>query len=75
LACFEVAEVMPLQTRKLAHYLRERAVGKLEIKKRGVDLTPEQLRRELKLRGDDAATLLICRVGGRPTAIVARRIV
>ena len=49
-------------------------IGQLEIKKRGVDIDPEKLRRELKLRGDNAATLLITRVAGRPTAILAQRV-
>jgi hypothetical protein len=35
---------------------------------------PEKLRRELKLRGDNAATLLITKVAGRPTAILAHRV-
>ncbi len=73
LACFEVAEVLPLQVRKLAPLLRERSIGRLEIKKRGVDVDPEKLRRDLKLRGDAAATLLITRVAARQTAILARR--
>ncbi len=49
-------------------------IGQLEIKKRGVDIDPEKLRRELKLRGDNAATLLITPIAGRPTAILANRI-
>jgi hypothetical protein len=73
LSCFAVADVLPLQLRKIAAYLHERAIGQLEIKKRGVDIDPEKLRRDLKLVGDHAATLLITRVGGRPTAILARR--
>ena len=46
----------------------------LEIKKRGVDIDPEKLRRDLKLRGDNAATLLITRIAGRATAILAMRL-
>jgi hypothetical protein len=74
LASFEVAEVLPLPIRRLARHLRERAIGQLEIKKRGVDVVPENLRRDLKLRGENAATLLITRVAGRPAAILARRV-
>ena len=40
----------------------------------GVDIDPERLRRSLKLRGDNAATLLITPVAGRAAAIVAQRI-
>jgi hypothetical protein len=73
LACFEVADVFPLEPRKLARYLAERAIGILEIKKRGVEIDPEKLRRELKPRGDNAATLLVTRAGGQTKVIVAQR--
>jgi hypothetical protein len=75
LACFEVTEVLPMETRKLARHLAERGIGRLEIKKRGVDIDPERLRRELKLRGDNAATLLIANSGGRVVSILAQRVV
>ena len=35
---------------------------------------PEKLRRELKLRGDNAATLLLTRINARCVAILANRI-
>jgi hypothetical protein len=74
LACFEIDEILPLETRKLARLLAERGIGQLEIKKRGVDIEPEKLRRELKLRGDSAATLLVAQVSGRSVAILAHRL-
>ena len=55
--------------------MRERKIGQLEIKKRGVDVVPEQLRRELKLDGDESATLLIAPIAGRPTVMLAKRVV
>ncbi|MEX2310718.1 MAG: hypothetical protein WD738_24335 [Pirellulales bacterium] len=73
LASFEVADVLPLKTHQLARYLGERAIGQLEIKKRGVDIDPEKLRRDLKLRGDNSTTLLITHFAGRPIAILAHR--
>jgi hypothetical protein len=75
LTCFEVDDVFPLEILKLARHLSERAIGTLEIKKRGIDLDPEKLRRELKLRGDNAATLLATRANGRSIVILARRLV
>jgi hypothetical protein len=74
LHCFEVREILPFRPRDLAAYLRQRNIGKLEIKKRGVDITPETLRRNLKLHGPNTATLLLCKVATRPTAILAKRI-
>ncbi len=74
LACFAVEEVLILQSHILARHLRSRSIGRLEIKKRGVDIDPEKLRRELRLHGDNWATLLITRVSGRPAAILAHRV-
>src|SRR5262249_55855452 len=73
LACFEVIELLPLRTRALAQHLRAKSIGQLEIKKRGTDIDPETLRRDLKLRGENAATLLITNIARRPTAILATR--
>ena len=43
---------------------RERGVGRLTIKKRGTAVVPEQLRKQLDLRGDAEATVVLTRVGG-----------
>jgi hypothetical protein len=74
LARFEVLEVLPLRAKTLKAWLIERGIGRLEVKKRGVDLDPERLRRELQVEGDDAAVLLVTRISGRVTVIAARRI-
>ncbi|HVT29867.1 MAG TPA: class I SAM-dependent methyltransferase [Lacipirellulaceae bacterium] len=74
LACFEVDDVAPLHPTMLAKYLSARGIGRLEIKKRGIDIDPEELRRQLKLRGDNGATLLVTQVAGRARAILAHRI-
>lgn len=74
IAAFEVEDVLPFNRKKLALYLRERNVGRLEIKHRAVSLSPEQLRRELKLRGGNFATLLIARVNEKRIAVIARRV-
>lgn len=75
LGCFQVTDILPMRVAKLAQHLRALSIGQLEIKKRGVDIDPEKLRRDLKLRGSNAATLLITKMGGRPVAILAERIV
>lgn len=73
LGCFEVTDVVPLDLKRLKRLLRERRVGQLEIKKRGVPHKPEELRRRLHLRGDNAAVLLMAPIAGTPTAILAQR--
>ncbi len=71
---FRVRETLPADPGRLAKALRERGIGTLEIKKRGVDVDPAALRRRLKLRGDEAATLLLTRVGARRLAVLADRV-
>ncbi len=74
LACFEVDEVLPLDTKRLRSLLHKRGIGRLEIKKRGVDVQPESLRRQLRLKGTASATLIVTSIAGRVTAVLARRV-
>ena len=67
---FRVEESMPFDIKKLASALHARNVGSLEIKKRGVDVVPERLRAQLKLRGHESATVILTRVAGRHTALI-----
>lgn len=71
---FRVREELPFDTRKLKTALRERGVGTLEIKKRGVDVDPAALRTRLALRGTASATLVLTRVAGRRTALLVDRL-
>jgi len=74
LACFEVLEVMPFRLKRVRGLLRERRVGRLEVKKRGVEQDPEAVRRQLELRGDESAVLLLWPEGQRVMASIARRL-
>jgi len=71
---FRVREVLPADPKALSKALRERGIGRLEIKKRGVDIDPATFRTRLKLRGPGSATLFVTRVGTRRTAILADRV-
>ncbi|MGC4175956.1 THUMP-like domain-containing protein [Demequina sp.] len=70
--CFRVEEVLPLDVKKVASALRARGVGTVEVKKRGVDVVPEVLRKQLKLRGDGSATVILTRVAGKRVAMLAQ---
>ena len=67
---YRVTDVLPLDVKTIARELRARDVGTLDIKKRGVDLTPEQLRPRLKLKGSARATLVLTRLEGRRAALL-----
>lgn len=68
---FEVLEEHPFDRKKLKARLRELGIGVLEIKKRGSDVVPEVLRKELQLKGERAATLIVTRVGDSHRALIA----
>jgi hypothetical protein len=73
LAAYQVEEVLPFDVKSLRGYCREHNIGRLEIKKRGVDLDPDRLRRDIAAKGPEAATFLICPLAGRVRAIRATR--
>lgn len=73
-AGFRILETLPYAEKDLKKALRQRGVGTLEIKKRGVDVDPAALRRRLSLNGDRPATLILTRVAGRHTALLAERL-
>lgn len=70
---FEVEEVMPFDRKQLRRLINSREVGHLELKKRGITDDLVQLRKELRPKGKNSATILLTPVDGRATAIVARR--
>jgi len=74
LAAFEVVDVLPFDRKQLRAYCRERQIGKLEIKKRGVEVDPERLRKEIVADGDENATLLIAPHDGKTRVFVAARL-
>ena len=74
LAGFRVLEVSDWSTTRGRELLARHDVGRLEIKTRGFAGKPEELLKRLHPRGTQPATLLLTRVGERPTAILAQRL-
>jgi SAM-dependent methyltransferase len=69
---YQVLEELPYRERALRAALRERGVGRLTIKKRGVAVVPEQLRRSLSLQGPNEATIVMTRVAGEGTCLLVK---
>ena len=67
---YRVVEHLPYREKQLRAALHERGIGRLTIKKRGVQVVPEELRKRLALRGDGEATLVLTRVAGQGTALL-----
>lgn len=73
---YRVLEVLPYHLKTLKGWLRERNIGILEIKKRGMAVTPEELRRHLLPAPQRSAgqerrqmTLVLTRIGQERYAI------
>jgi hypothetical protein len=67
---FRVEAELPFREKQLRAALRERDVGTLTVKKRGVDVVPEQLVQRLHLRGEVTATIVMTRVAGEGRAFL-----
>ena len=78
---YKVLEVMPYNVKALKAWVKDNGIGVLDIKKRGMAITPEELRKELlpagkgagknagKRGGTKTATLVLTRIGEDRVAI------
>ncbi|MFM1785606.1 MAG: hypothetical protein RLZZ108_630 [Actinomycetota bacterium] len=69
LKSYKIEQVLPFDRKQLKAYIKQNDIGTLEIKKRGTDITPEALRKELSPKGKNKATLIVTRIGGAHKAI------
>jgi hypothetical protein len=71
---FEIIDNLVFDRKQLKAYVKKNEIGILEIKKRGSDISPEDLRRELAPKGEGAATLIVTRVGDAHRVLVTQPI-
>ncbi|WP_371662110.1 methyltransferase domain-containing protein [Streptomyces sp. NBC_00280] len=69
-SAYEITDQLPFGVKKLKALLRERGVGVLTVKKRGSAVEPEELRKMVKPRGPNSATVFLTRVAGAPVMLV-----
>jgi hypothetical protein len=74
MAAFELSDVFPFDVKRLKAALRERRIGCLEVKKRGVAVDIPALQRQLRVPGEEQRVLLLTRFRGRAVAMLARRV-
>lgn len=67
---YRVIEELPYKEKQLRAALRERGIGRLAIKKRGVAIVPEELRKRLTLTGDSEGTIVLTRVAGKGVCLL-----
>jgi hypothetical protein len=73
--CYAIEAWFPFQLKQLRHYLRQRRVGRVMIKKRGSPLEPDWLQKQLRLKGDEERILFLTQVGGKAAVVVGNRLV
>lgn len=72
-AAFEIQEVLDFDEAPLRAWVREHKIGTLEIKKRGIDVDPAVLRKRLRPKGTNAATLVLTPTQTGAKALVVKR--
>src|SRR5699024_12219644 len=71
-SAYEISDVLPAKIASLRKELISRGIGSVVIKKRGGDIVPDQVRRQLKLPKGDKATLVFTRLGERHVVLLSR---
>ncbi|MET0822685.1 MAG: SAM-dependent methyltransferase [Aeromicrobium sp.] len=71
---FRVVDELPFREKPLKAALQARDVGTLTIKKRGVDIVPEEVVRRMKLKGRQKALVIMTRVRGQGRAFLVERL-
>ena len=70
LRSYRVIDEIAFDRKKLSAFLNQHDIGAIQIKKRGVDVIPEELRKELKLKGRMPGTLVITKVNDKRRALL-----
>jgi protein-L-isoaspartate O-methyltransferase len=70
---YEVVSEIPFARKRMRAELRGRGYSNVVVKKRGIAVVPEELRRDLRLTGDGpTATVVLTRLADRPLALLVR---
>lgn len=67
LKAYRIIRELPYDNKAIKAFLRSEQVGRLEIKKRGVNLVPEEFRAGLRLSGPNQGTLIFTKAMERKT--------
>jgi SAM-dependent methyltransferase len=67
---YRIIEELPHREKPLRAALRERGIGRLTIKKRGVTVVPDELRKRLALTGDAEGTIVLTRAAGKGVCLL-----
>ncbi|HEV2636198.1 MAG TPA: class I SAM-dependent methyltransferase [Actinocrinis sp.] len=71
-ARYEITDVLPFNVKRLRAVVAERGYGRLTVKKRGADVDPAFLRKQLRPAGPNSAVVVVTRVAGAHMALIAQ---
>jgi SAM-dependent methyltransferase len=71
---FEILETTTVDAKTISAALATHDIGRVEIKKRGIDIDPAAFRKKLTLTGSANGVVILTRSGSRRSALIARRI-
>jgi hypothetical protein len=74
LKAYRVLQELPYDLKVVREFLRKEEVGRLEVKKRGVNLIPEEFRAGIRLSGPNEGTLIFTKVMDRKTVFWAQAV-
>lgn len=71
---FQILEVTTVDAKAVSRALRAHTIGRVEVKKRGLDIDPATYRTRLSLDEGDDGVVILTRVGDRRRALIAKRV-
>jgi hypothetical protein len=71
---YEVLEKTAVDPKAISGALATHNIGRVEIKKRGIDIDPATFRKKLTLTGSGDGVVILTRAGTKRLALIARRI-
>ena len=71
---FKVLETSPLSTSAVRQMLKKHSIGKLTLKKRGVEIIPENEIIRLAPKGKNEGVLFYTRLDGEKIAVLTQRV-
>lgn len=71
---FKVLETSPLSTSAVRQMLKKHSIGKLTLKKRGVEIIPENEIKRLAPKGKNEGVLFYTRLDGEKIAVLTQRV-
>ncbi len=72
LRVWQIEQWLPFNLKALRHALQEREIGRVTVKKRGSPITPEELSKQLRLKGRNEQTVVLTKLQGQPIVLLVK---